>query len=145
MGRPPVTKLLTLSLIAALGVVGCEGEEGPTGPEGMAGPQGPQGNPGTQGPAGMPAAQGLAGVSATGALLRGVNVASVERLDVGRYRVTFTAAVNVDAGYYLVTPGLTGTCVTRFSAERADGNAVWVGFGSEPLNFVDCAFSLVVF
>lgn len=91
-------------------------------------------------------AKGLAAVSANGSLLRGLNVASVTRQAPG-YRVEFVAGVDVANGYYLVTPGLTGSCNTMINAEKTTGNAVYVSFagtGSVP-NFVDCAFSLAVF
>ena len=45
-----------------------------------------------------------------------------------RYTVTFTSNVNVAGGYYLVTPGLTGTCAMVSNAEEFAGNAVFVGF-----------------
>jgi len=112
--------------------------------------KGDMGAPGPPGAAGTPAAQGLAAVDASGALIRGLNVASVSRLSQGRYTVTFTSNVNVAVGYYLVTPGLTGTCNMVSEAEQTTGNAVYVSFvdhrtGPGTVTLVDCAFSLVVF
>lgn len=134
--------LPALAVLACLFLSACSGDDGPTGPSG---PQGPEGPAGPQGPAGMPAAQGLAGVDGTGTLLRDVNAVSAERVDVGRYRVTFSSAVNVAAGYFVVTPGLNSSCNTMASAEVSANNSVWVSFSSGGLNFVDCSFSLVVF
>ncbi len=107
-----------------------------------------QGPPGPPGPPGTPAAQALAAVNSDGTLLRGVNVASVERVDTGRYRVTFESNVNVANGYYIVTPGLTNTCNMVGEAEKSTGNSVWVSFvdhRSPGVTFVDCSFSLVIF
>jgi hypothetical protein len=107
-----------------------------------------QGPPGPQGPPGTPAARALAAVNSDGTLLRGVNVASVERVDTGRYRVTFESNVNVANGYYLVTPGLTSTCNMVGQAEKSTGNSVWVSFAdhrSNGVTFADCSFSLVIF
>jgi len=60
----------------------------------------------------------------------------------GVYTVTFTAAVNVAAGFYVVTPGVVGTCATGASAENSGtvANSVTV-----VLVAGDCAFSLAVF
>lgn len=134
-----------LAVLILLGLGGCTGDAGPMGPEGPTGPQGAQGPEGPQGPAGLPAAQALAGVGSDGSLVRGVNVASTQRFDVGRYRVVFTSAVNIDAGYYVVTPGFTNTCAARVTAERGAGNAVLIGFVTENSQWLDCPFSLVVF
>jgi hypothetical protein len=90
--------------------------------------------------------KGMAAVSADGKLLRGLHVVSVSKQPPG-YRVVFDASVDVAKGYYLVTPGLTGSCNTMINAEKTSGNAVYVSFaGRGPsINFVDCAFSLVVY
>jgi hypothetical protein len=125
-----------------LGLQGPPGSEGPAGPEGDSGPQGAAG---PQGPAGSPAAQGLAAVNSSGTLLRGVNASSATRTGLGTYRVTFNGNVNVPNGYYLVTPGLTGTCGVSHSAESSSGNSVFVLFVKHDGTRVDCAFSLIVF
>jgi len=93
-----------------------------------------------------PQVKGMAAVSADGHLLRGVNVVSVTKQPPG-YRVQFSPSVDVANGYYLVTPGLTGTCNTMINAEKTTGNAVYVSFaGRGPsINFVNCSFSLVVY
>ena len=93
-----------------------------------------------------PQIQGIAAVAKDATLLRGENVVSVTRQAPG-YRVEFSEDVDVDNGYYLVTPGLVGSCNTMINAEKASGNAVYVSFaGRGPdINFVDCAFSLVVY
>ena len=90
--------------------------------------------------------QGIAAVDKNATLLRGENVVSVTKQAPG-YRVEFNADVDVANGYYLVTPGLTGSCNTMINAEKTAGNAVYVSFsGRGPsINFVDCAFSLVVY
>ena len=116
----------------------CQGPPGPPGPAGPAGPAGPVGPGG---------AKGLAAVADDATLIRGVNVESVEWQQPGRFQVTFSAEVDVANGYYLVTPGLVGTCATMISAEKAPGNAVWVIFTTEKPgpDFINCAFSLAVF
>jgi len=124
------------------GLQGPAGSEGPAGSQGVAGPQG---EAGPQGPAGSPAAQGLAAVNSSGTLLRGVNATSATRTGLGTYRVTFNGNVNVSSGYYMVTPGLTGTCATIHSAESASGNSVFVLFVKSDGNRIDCAFSLIVY
>lgn len=119
----------------------CSGDAGPVGPAGAQGPQGPQGPQGTTGPAGMPVARGLAAVTAAGTLIRGVNVASVTRVNTGRYRVSFS--VNIGNGFFIATPGQTSTCAAPISVE-GDGtapNSVFVLTGG----FIDCAFAVVVF
>ncbi|MES1241733.1 MAG: hypothetical protein ABUT39_08960 [Acidobacteriota bacterium] len=93
-----------------------------------------------------PQVQGLAAVKADGTLLRGVKVASVAKQPPG-YRVEFDPSVDVANGYYLVTPGLTGSCNTMINAEKTTGNAVYVSFADRGpgINFVDCNFSLAVY
>lgn len=93
-----------------------------------------------------PQVKGIAAVSAESDLLRGVNVVSVSKQPPG-YRVEFDSSVDVENGYYLVTPGLNGSCNTMINAEKTHGNAVYVSFaGRGPnINFVDCDFSLVVY
>ncbi|MGC9417655.1 MAG: hypothetical protein ACP5EN_01670 [Rhodovulum sp.] len=93
-----------------------------------------------------PQVKGMAAVSADAALIRGVNVVSVTKQAPG-YRVEFASDVDVANGYYLVTPGLTGSCNTMINAEKTTGNAVYVSFaGRGPgINFADCAFSLAVY
>lgn len=93
-----------------------------------------------------PQVKGIAAVSKDGNLVRGVNVVSVSKQPPG-YRIQFDPSVDVANGYYLVTPGLTGSCNTMISAEKTNGNAVYTSFaGRGPdINFVDCAFSLVVY
>jgi hypothetical protein len=93
-----------------------------------------------------PQVKGMAAVSAESDLLRGVNVVSVSKQPPG-YRVEFDPSVDVANGYYLVTPGLNGSCNTMINAEKTSGNAVYVSFaGRGPsINFVDCDFSLVVY
>lgn len=93
-----------------------------------------------------PQVKGIAAVDADGNLLRGVNVVSVSRQPPG-YRIEFDSSVDVANGYYLVTPGLTGSCNTMINAEKTTGNAVYVSFaGRGPdINFVDCGFSLVIY
>lgn len=110
------------------------------------GPPGAQGEPGPAGPPGPGGAKGLAAVAANATLIRGVNVASVAKQDPG-YVVTFTADVDVANAYYLVTPGLVGSCNTMINAEKTAGNAVYISFASRGpgIDFVDCAFSLAVF
>ena len=127
------------------GPQGETGPAGPAGPQGPAGPSGPQGDPGPIGPAGSPAAQGLAAVNSGGSLLRGVNATSASRTGLGTYRVTFNGSVDVATGYYVVTPGLTGTCAATPSAESSSGNSVFVLFVKHDGTRVDCSFSLVVF
>jgi hypothetical protein len=91
-------------------------------------------------------AQGMAAVSSGGTLLRGINTVSATRTGLGTYRVAFNSSVDVLSGYYLVTPGLTGTCVAEISAEDSSGNSVFVLFyNAKDEVRVDCAFSLVVF
>src|SRR6266566_3467625 len=142
MTRPIDRKLSVIGLLS-LGLLAssCKGDMGAPGATGPAGAGGPVG------PAGAPAAQGLAAVSASGTLIRGLNVSSVSRLGQGRYTVTFTSSVNVAGGYYFVTPGLTGTCNMVSEAEQSTGNAVFVSFidqrtGPGTVTLVDCAFSL---
>lgn len=91
-------------------------------------------------------AKGLAAVSKTGSLIRGVNVVSVAVQPPG-YIVVFNSEVDVANGYYLVTPGLTGSCNTKPSAEKSTGNAVYVSFSRTATTptFTNCAFSLAVF
>ncbi|MDH5360387.1 MAG: hypothetical protein OEX03_07475 [Gammaproteobacteria bacterium] len=60
-------------------------------------------------------AKGLAAVNKTGNLLRGLSVVSVNVQPPG-YRVVFNSDVDVANGYYLVAPGLTGSCHTRPNA-----------------------------
>ena len=127
------------------GPAGPQGDTGSQGPQGPAGSSGPQGDPGPIGPAGLPGAQGLAAVSSGGSLLRGVNAASATRTGLGTYRVTFNGSVNVANGYYIVTPGLTGTCAAIPSAEGTSGNSVFVLFIDDDGTRQDCSFSLVVF
>ena len=81
-------------------------------------------------------------MNGSGGLIRGRNVSSVTRVRAGLYTVTFTSAVNVAAGFYVVTPGLVGTCATGASAENSGtvANTVTVVLAAG-----DCAFSLVVF
>jgi len=128
-----------------MGAPGPQGEVGPQGPQGPAGATGPQGDPGPMGPAGAPAAQGLAAVNASGSLLRGVNATSATRTGLGTYRVTFNGNVDIDRGFFVVTPGLTGTCAAIPSAEDSSGNSVFVLFIDDEGTRQDCAFSLVVF
>jgi len=91
-------------------------------------------------------AKGLAAVNKTGNLLRGINVVSVNIQPPG-YRVVFNSDVDVANGYYLVTPGLTGSCNTRPNAEKSAGNSVYVSFakGGTAAEFSECGFSLAVF
>jgi len=128
-----------------MGAAGPQGEVGPQGPQGPAGAIGPQGDTGLMGPAGAPAAQGLAAVNASGSLLRGVNATSAARTGLGTYRVTFNGNVDIDRGFFVVTPGLTGTCAAIPSAEDSSGNSVFVLFIDDEGARQDCAFSLVVF
>lgn len=124
--------LLALALLLA---VSCQGPPGPAGP---------QGDPGPAGPPGPGGAKGLAIVTGDANLIRGVNVESAVRQDPG-YLVTFTAEVDVANGYYFVTPGVDGTCVSMIDAEQAPGNGVWVGFVAADGDYHDCSFSLAVF
>jgi hypothetical protein len=93
-----------------------------------------------------PQVKGIAAVSADANLLRGVKVVSASKQPPG-YRIEFDPSVDVANGYYLVTPGLSGSCNTMINAEKTSGNAVYVSFaGRGPdINFVDCAFTLVVY
>ena len=102
----------------------------------------PDGTVQTTAASGGTPAQGLAAVNGSGGLIRGHNVASISRVRAGVYTVTFTAAVNVAAGFYVVTPGVVGTCATGASAENSGtvANSVTV-----VLVAGDCAFSLAVF
>jgi hypothetical protein len=88
---------------------------------------------------------GLAAVSSTGTLLRGINAISATRTGLGTYRVTFNSSVDTDNGYYVVTPGLTGTCARIVSAEESSGNSVFVLFKNPEGPRGDCAFSLIVY
>ena len=91
-------------------------------------------------------AKGLAAVSKTGGLIRGINVVSVAVHPPG-YVVEFNGEVDVANGYYLVTPGLTGSCNTKPNAEKWTGNSVYVSFAKSAATptFTNCAFSLAVF
>lgn len=93
-----------------------------------------------------PQVQGIAAVAKDATLLRGENIVAVTKQPPG-YRVEFSGEVDVANGYYLVTPGLTGSCNSMINAEKTAGNAVYVSFaGRGPsINFVDCDFSLVVY
>lgn len=100
---------------------------------------------------GVPVARGIAVVSASGTLLSGVNVVSVQRPSNGAtaWTVTFNSNVDVSKGMYIVTPGITGTCSTAHHAEDADtlapANSVFVGFVLVSSGtFVDCGFALFV-
>ncbi len=139
----------SILILAALGCTGLQGPPGPVGPAGLAGSVGPAGQPGPQGPAGTPgpgSAKAMAAVSQDGTLLRGVNVVSSVRKQEGIYVVQFAPSVDVANGYYVVTPGLTSTCVVKHDAEIANSapNALNVGFSGNG-GFVDCSFSLLVF
>jgi hypothetical protein len=61
--------------------------------------------------------------------------------------VTFTSDVDVASGYYLVTPGLTGTNALVFSAEASSAapNAVFVLFVDRAGTRRDTDFTLAVF
>jgi hypothetical protein len=117
------------------GPPGEQGPQGETGAQGETGPAGPQGPPGI-GP------QGMAAVTSNLVLLRGLNVASVEPMPFANVRVTFTEEVDVANGYYVATPGLTGTCALPTSVERSTNNSVVVVFDSEVFT---CGFSLIVY
>lgn len=127
------------------GPQGLQGLQGPQGPEGPQGPAGDTGPAGPQGPPGAPAVEGLAAVSSNGTLLRGVNATGATRTGLGTYRVSFSGAVDVDAGFFVVTPGLTGTCARIVSAEDSSGNSVFVLFMNPDGTRGDCAFSLIVY
>jgi len=97
-------------------------------------------------------ARGLAVVALDGTLLNGVNVVSVQRPTNGAtaWTVTFNSNVDVSQLRFVLTPGITGTCVAAASAEdaltSAPANSVFVGFvGTGGGGFVDCGFALVVF
>ncbi|UCC71384.1 MAG: hypothetical protein JSV86_13430 [Gemmatimonadota bacterium] len=88
-------------------------------------------------------ARGIAAVYRTGAIQRGVNVTASSHVGPGRYTVMFN--FDITTGYYVVSSGLTGTCVAMQSVEAYGSNELFVAFADPNGTFIDCSFTVVVF
>jgi len=115
---------LIVLLLAAAGLVACEGDTGP------AGPAGPQGAPGTQGPPGTPGTPGTPG-AVTGLPVTSAEVINVEILDIdvpaggGQPVVDFKLTNDLNQGLTGLPAANISFIISQLNPGTAGGSSGW--------------------